>query len=133
MRWIFTSFLALLSSLSLAQKITQIETFPLNAQVYQLLEGTNNKAILVVDKVTDNPYNLNPNDTILADFYFTTQAVKGETQLCGIKAGDRISVRMSAKRNPLDHSYQFTAYHYKNRDCPPKENWAAQAIPLSRS
>jgi len=122
MRWTITLVLIVASFLSQAQNISQIETFPLNAQVYRLLQGTKDKALLIVDKVQKNDYQLSKGDTILADFYFTTKPIKDEAQLCGIRPGDEISVRMSAKLNPLDRSYQFTAYHYKNRNCPPKGN-----------
>jgi len=94
-------------------RIEQIETFPINLKVLNPLIGTNNMAILKVEKVEPNNYNLTVGDTILCKFYFTLKPVEGEVHLSGISRGDFISTRMHADLNPYSGAYQYEAFHYK--------------------
>lgn len=114
------SLLALLflSIAAKAQKseIVTIETFPVNATVITTLEGLNDRAVLRIDKVEPNPYNIKVGDTLLFSFYWTILPVKSElANFPGIGSGDEISVHISVKASSLNGSYQYTAYHYKNR------------------
>lgn len=110
--------LLLLSIAAKAQKseIVTIETFPVNATVITTLEGLNDRAVLRIDKVEPNPYNIEVGDTLLFSFYWTILPVKSElANFPGIGNGDEISVHISVKASSLNGSYQYTAYHYKNR------------------
>jgi|GEM_PF-3292745 len=109
------SLLLLIPSLSFSQeaRIEQIETFPINLKVLYPLMGTNNMAILKVEKVEPNNYNLAAGDTILCKFYFTLKPVEGEVHLSGISRGDFISTRMHADLNRFSGAYQYEAFHYK--------------------
>jgi hypothetical protein len=94
-------------------RIEQIETFPINLKVLNPLMGTNNMAILKVEKVETNNFDLVVGDTILCKFYFTLKPVEGEVHLSGIGRGDFISTRMRAELNRYSGSYQYEAFHYK--------------------
>lgn len=108
-------FLLFIPSISFCQeaRIEQIQTFPINLKVLNPLMGTNNMAILKVEKVEPNNYNLAVGDTILCKFYFTLKPVEGEVHLSGISRGDFISTRMRAELNRFSGTYQYEAFHYK--------------------
>lgn len=123
MRKLLFSFLLMLPLLALGQeaRIQQIETFPINVKVLNPLMGTNNMALLRVEKIDPNPYQLAEGDTILCKFYFTLKAVAGEKHLSGINRGDYVSTRMSATYNQYSGSYQYEAFHYKKYSAQRKE------------
>ena len=75
--------------------------------------GTNNMALLKVEKVEPNNFDLTVGDTILCKFYFTLKPVEGEVHLSGIGRGDFISTRMRAELNRYSGTYQYEAFHYK--------------------
>jgi hypothetical protein len=115
MRNLLFSFLFLVPFLSFSQEaiIEQLKTFPINLKVLNPLMGTNNMAILKVEKVEPNNFDLATGDTILCKFYFTLKPVKGELHMTGIKRGDNISTHMHSQLNPLSGSFQYEAFHYK--------------------
>lgn len=91
-----------------------IQTFPVNAQVIGTLEGTDDMAVLRIEKVDSNAMGLSVDDEILVEFYFSLKPIKN-TGMTGLKEGDHFSVRMSAKRDQRAGQWQYTAYHYKKR------------------
>tara|TARA_R110001592_G_scaffold362114_1_gene675026 strand:- start:74888 stop:75253 length:366 start_codon:yes stop_codon:yes gene_type:complete len=91
----------------------QLKTFPINLKVLNPLMGTNNMAIMKVEKVEPNTVNLSIGDTILCKFYFTLKPVQGEVHMSGINRGDYISTHMHAQLNPYSGAYQYEAFHYK--------------------
>ena len=98
------------------QQIVTIDTFPINAEVLFKLQGTTDKAVLKVERVNPNTFQVEVGDTLLCDFFWSTQAVKDElADFPGIEKGDEISVHIGAKRSPINGAWQFTAYHYKKR------------------
>ncbi|MCR9154850.1 MAG: hypothetical protein NXI09_12145 [Bacteroidetes bacterium] len=115
----FLSLLLCFISLSLsAQKkqIVPIQTFPVNGTIMFKLEGTKDRAVLKVDKVEPNKYDINKGDTLICTFFWTTNPVKDEmANFPGVKAGDQISFRMGVQKSPLNGAWQYTVYHYKNR------------------
>jgi len=114
--WLLAFLLLGLGLKGQERQVIPIETFPINAKVLFTLQGTDDRAVLRVEKVDPNPYGIEIGDTLLFTFYWSTQAIKSDlATFPGIGAGDEISVRISVKRSPLNGSYQYTAYHYKNR------------------
>jgi len=93
-------------------QMVPVKTFPVNATVLGLLDGSKTLAVLRIEKVDPNPYQLKEGSEILADFYFTTQPMKGEKKLKGLKAQDFISVRLTAEHNRSTGQYDFTAFEY---------------------
>jgi hypothetical protein len=115
MRIFLFSLLFILPLLSFSQEasVEQLKTFPINLKVLNPLMGTNNMAILKVEKVEPNHFDLAVGDTILCKFYFSLRPVKGEVHMTGIKRGDKISTHMHSQLNPFSGSYQYEAFHYK--------------------
>jgi hypothetical protein len=109
------SMLLLMPILSFSQKARyeQLKTFPINLKVLNPLMGTNNMAIMKVEKVEPNKMDLAVGDTILCKFYFTLKPVQGEVHMSGINRGDYISTHMHAQLNPYSGAYQYEAFHYK--------------------
>lgn len=91
-----------------------IETFPVNAEIVGVLQGTNNMAVLRIDRVDSNAMGLSVDDEILVEFYFSLEPVK-ETAMTGLKKGDHFSARLSARRDYRSGQWQYTAFHYKKR------------------
>ena len=93
-------------------QMTPIKTFPVNARVLGLLEDSKTLAILRIEKVDANSFNLKKGSEILVEFYFTTGPVKNRKKLKGIKANDFISVRLSAEYNASTGQIDFMAFDY---------------------
>lgn len=117
MRFWTLLFIALgLSLQAQEQQIVTIETFPINAEVLFKLQGTNDKAVLKVERVNPNSFDVEVGDTLLCDFFWSTEPVKDElADFPGIEKGDEISIHIAAKRSPINGAWQYTAYHYKKR------------------
>ncbi len=116
MRYLILTCIILLSVETYAQEpiVSPIETFPLNARLIAPLQGTNNRAVIRIERIDPNPYRLEVGDTLLARFYFSLKPVKGEKDLVGLNKGDFFSARMAARQNNLDGSYYYEVFHYKN-------------------
>lgn len=93
-------------------KIVPVETFPINARVVSIMEGTD-RGVLEIQRIdTPNTYGLEQWDEIFVKFYFGTKPVKNEAKLKGFTAGDFLSVRVGAQKNRLSGNWEYTAYHY---------------------
>lgn len=97
-----------------AAQIGEIKTFPVNATLIASLEGSQDRALMRIDKIERNKFGLEVGDTILAKFYFSLKKVKSEPNLVGINAGDFFSARMAARPNSLGGGHYFQVYHYRN-------------------
>ncbi len=114
--WLFALLLSTSALQAQEKRIVPIETFPVNATVITTLQGMNDRAVLRIEKVDPNPYDIKVGDTLLFTFYWTTLPVNSKlATFPGLGAGDEISVHIAVKSSPLNGNYQYTAYHYKNR------------------
>jgi len=115
MRTLLFSLLLLCPLLCFSQeaRFQQLETFPINLKMLNPLMGTNNMAILKVEKVEPNNFNLAIGDTIICKFYFTLKPVQGEVHMSGINRGDLVSTHMHARFNRYSGAFQYEAFHYK--------------------
>ncbi len=117
MRFLLLPFLFISLSVSAQkQRIVPINTFPMNATVLFTLEGTKDRAVLKVDRIEANDYDIKEGDTLICTFFWSILPVEDEmARFPGVGAGDEISLHMGVKKSAVDGSWQYTAYHYKNR------------------
>jgi len=88
----------------------------MNATVLFTLEGTKDRAVLKVDRIEANDYDIKPGDTLICTFFWSILPVEDEmAKFPGVGAGDEISLHLGVKKSAVDGSWQYTAYHYKNR------------------
>jgi len=114
--WLFALLLISTVLSAQEQRIVPINTFPINATVITTLQGTDDRAVLRVEKVDPNQYGIEVGDTLLFTFYWSTMPIKSElATFPGLGSGDEISVHIAVASSPVNGSNQYTAYHYKNR------------------
>ncbi len=112
---LFATLLLVSFSLSAQEaKVVPIETFPVDATLISPLEGSIDRGIIRIERIQNNPYQIESGDTLLVKFYFTLKAMNNEPDLVGIKSGETFSARMAARQNNFDGSYFYQVYHYKN-------------------
>jgi hypothetical protein len=117
-KFILSSIFSLILSGLLAQKdssqrqMVPVQTFPVNARVIGLLEDSKTLAVLRIEKVDSNKFNLDVGSEILVEFYFTTGPIKNRAKLKGIKPNDFISVRLTGEPNAATGQVDFTAFEY---------------------
>ena len=76
--WLLAFLLLGLGLKGQEREVIPIETFPINAKVLFTLQGTDDRAVLRVEKVDPNPYGIEIGDTLLFTFYWSTQAIKSD-------------------------------------------------------
>jgi len=90
-----------------------VETIACRAKVLGVFENSSRLAVLkVINIETPNNFEIKVGDELLTEFYFSVKPVEGSSKMTGIKTGDKISVRLTAKEEAATGQMKYIAFDY---------------------